>query len=108
MSLENVPNVNSEEFAEFLRKNGLDERDLIADVIGDSEKKEYIHLKERFSAANIIEKIDQWSMNNPGASLIIFFGGSGFICYKILQMFIAGAIFKANLKTLKYISKISR
>lgn len=117
MSLENVPDVNSEEFTEFLEKNGFEEKFLndyndikkrIADTLEDGQKKDHVSLKEKFSAKNIIEKIDTWSMNHPGTSLIIFFGGSGLICYKILQAFVAGAIFKGNLKTLKYISKISR
>ena len=121
MSLENVPDVNSEEFAEFLEKNGFEGKFLNnCNKITNEEKflnncnkitneqKDRISLKEKFNVKNIIKKIDQWSMNHPGTSLVIFFGGSGLICYKILQAFVAGAVFKGNVKTLRYISKISR
>lgn len=61
--------------------------------------------KEKSVATRVIEKIDKWSMKHPGLSLLIFFGGGSFLAYKISQSFVAGAVFKGNIKTLRYMER---
>lgn len=111
MSTENIPNVNSEEFEKILEENGWTkkkepvETDRCNVCECGSEKKS---LKDKLTLKNIVNAIDEWSMEHPGLSLAIFFGSSSFFVYKLGQSFIAGAVHKGNLKTIRYLDKIGR
>lgn len=115
MSFENIPNVDSAEFEKILEENGWTKKEDTAqsDCCCDGacsfeSKDEKTSWKEKFTLKNAVNAVDAWSMEHPGLSLVIFLGGSSFLMYKFGQSFIAGAVHKGNLKTIRYIDRLGR
>lgn len=112
MSIENVPNVNSEEFEKILEEHGWIKKEVETEdkcccdgncSCNNSEEK--TSQNDKFE---LKDAISEWSMKHPSLSFAIFLGGASLIAYKISQSFIAGAIHKGNLKTIRYLDRIGR
>lgn len=129
-SLKDVPNVDSKEFEKFLKDNGFDKKlftedftNKLEDALNNSLKevpekesigKIVVDIKEEPKpeqpkkesiGKTIFNIVDNWCMKNPRPALIIFLGGSAFICYKLTVGILSQAVFKGNLKTSRYFDK---
>lgn len=98
-----IPNVDSEEFEAFLKEHGFDriKSEPIKNIPTSNND------KKRFDIKKYISAIDQWSLQHPGFTLAIIIFGGTIVSYKVFQSFVAGSVFKGNLKTLKYLNRLN-
>ena len=102
-----IPNVNSEEFDKFLKEHGFERKENtpIKNVYIGSDLNKNVKVVNSDETANIVEK---FIVDHYGIILLLVSGVSIFTVYKLLQSFISGAVFKGNLKTIKYLEKFVR
>lgn len=61
--------------------------------------------KDKTSKKKLIDMVDKWLDDHPAEFMGTICVGTIYISYKLYQRMIAGAIFKANKKTIDYIIK---
>lgn len=111
-SLENVPDVTSKEFEDFLKDHNFKYKTLefnkkqdSADEPNDSDNHENDQTESVSVGSVMYHMLDNWITKNPDLSLALFIGGSLFIAYKMSVGMLSQGIFKGNLKTARYFAK---
>lgn len=61
--------------------------------------------KKEVKQDSISDKISSWFSDHPNVCAAILIGGGLLFCYKLYVLSIAQAVFKGNLKTIKYCDK---
>lgn len=61
--------------------------------------------KDKAPKKKLIDRVDKWLDDHPAEFMGTIFVGTIYISYKLYQRMIAGAIFKANKKTIDYLIK---
>lgn len=95
-----IPDVDSEEFKKFIKDHGF-------------EAKEYaptnkVSTNNTSFGQAVSNKVEKWCTEHSGLTFAIVIGGSTILSYKLLQSFVAKAVFKGNLKTLRYLERLGR
>lgn len=111
-NLENVPDVTSKAFENFLKENNFEYKTLepnkkrdSAYKPSDSDNHENDQTESVSIGSVIYNMLDNWIAKNPELSLALFIGGTLLVTYKMSAAMISQGIFKGNLKTARYFAK---
>jgi len=100
--------MTAEEFEEFFKEK-YGESDTVDHFAETAEKPGSVHRDvpfEKSAMTKAFEKIDAWWGEHPGIGFIIFAGVVSIGSYALCRNLLTGSIYRANVKTLKYLYKL--